>query len=665
MAIKDVLRAMGRRKVFTDEEKTETKLKRTLGLLDLTSIGVGSTLGAGVYVLSGQVGREQSGPAVILSFAIAAFSSILSGMCYAEFGARVPKSGSGYIYSYVTMGEFCALTIGWNLVLSYVVGTASVAKAWSTNLDALIGCQIRSFTVQYMPFIGSNLTEMYPDIFAAVIILLLCCLLAYGVEEVAFINKLFTMVNIIVIIFVTLAGFFVGGDRPFFENWTLNQTQVTDMVASQFSDNSTAAVSCRDINHTNHHAWEASNGFSLIESYEGTNISINVDQEYNASALEETGWPGAGGFLPYGFQGVISGTATCFYAFVGFDAIATTGEEAINPQRDIPYSIVLSLIVCCLAYLGVSASLTLMVPYFFLDKEAPLPSAFARNGLHWAKYLTGIGATCALTTSLLGAMFPMPRVIYAMAEDGILFRKLAQVSEKTKTPVIATAVSGALAAFLALIFKLDELVDFMSIGTLMAYTLVATSVMVLRYRVDSSADPVIDTSAESFSLMDFVKPRYKTPTDLSATSVAYSTSIIALVSILFSIASLFGSVKGMIICAVLLVVFSISIWLQPESKAFLNFKVPLIPFVPVVNVLVNVYLMVFLPWGIWVKLIFWLAAGYAIYFGYGWQHSSENPEYKKNLSGKSVEEMALVNGNGEAKENRTEAVLVSSESEKQ
>lgn len=375
--------------------------------------------------------------------------------------------------------------------------------------------------------------------------------------------------------------------------------------------------------------------------------------------------PGAGGFLPYGFQGVITGTATCFYAFVGFDAIATTGEEAINPQRDIPYSIVLSLIVCCIAYLGVSASLTLMVPYFFLDKEAPLPSAFARNGMDWAKYLTGIGATCALTTSLLGAMFPMPRVIYAMAEDGILFRKLAEVSEKTKTPVIATAVSGALAALLALVFKLDELVDFMSIGTLMAYTLVATSVMVLRYRVDTSTDPVIDTSAEYFSMMDFVKPRYKTPTDLSATSVAYSTSVIALVSILFSICSLFGSINGMIVCAVLIVIFTISIWLQPESKAFLNFKVPLIPFVPVVNVLVNVYLMVFLPWGIWVKLIFWLAAGYSIYFGYGWKHSSENPNYKKKISEKSQEEMALVNGNVEAKENRTEEVFVSSESEKQ
>ena len=423
--------AMMRRKVFSDEEKTETKLKRTLGLLDLTGIGVGSTLGAGVYVLSGEVGRENSGPAVILAFAIAAFSSILSGMCYAEFGARVPKAGSGYIYSYVTMGEFCALTIGWNLVLSYVVGTSSVAKAWSSNLDAMIGRKIRAWTVSNLPYMESDFLEDYPDAFAALIIVILAILMCYGVEEVALVNKVFTAVNIGVIIFVAISGF-VKAD---IQNWKQTEQDVRDKLLFE-STNGTAKVQCRgdayalfsslltidsDINQYNVDNYLAYGTLiGNLTEYPKTldtrdsdgNVTAVVtpnvsdvddspdfcDNECWKEKQETGGYPGKGGFLPYGFSGVIAGTATCFYAFVGFDAIATTGEEAINPQRNIPISIVLSLIVCCVAYLGISASLTLMVPYYLLDKQAPLPAAFSYVGIEWASYVVGIGATCALTT---------------------------------------------------------------------------------------------------------------------------------------------------------------------------------------------------------------------------------------------------------------------------
>jgi len=666
-SVQNFMRAITRRKTFTEEEKTETKLNRTLGLFDLTGIGVGSTLGAGVYVLSGEVARESSGPAVMLAFAIAAFSSILSGMCYAEFGARVPKAGSGYIYSYVTMGELCALTIGWNLVLSYVVGTSSVAKAWSANIDALINCKLRAWQVSFMPYMQSKYMEDYPDIFAAIIIIVLAALLAYGVQEVAFVNKVFTMVNILVIIFVTLAGFI----KADWNNWTLTQEDVNRMAFGN-DTNYKSGLQCLDVNHTNVASYYESNGQNLTISPEyldfvGKHDIVEGEQE---GEKDENEWPGKGGFLPYGFGGVIAGTATCFYAFVGFDAIATTGEEAINPQRNIPISIVLSLIVCCVAYLGVSTALTLMVPYFFLDKQAPLPAAFAYVGITWASYVVGIGATCALTTSLLGAMFPMPRVIYSMANDGILFRQLAAINSKTKTPLVATISSGLLAAFLAMIFDLKALVDFMSIGTLMAYTLVAASVMILRYRNDAKydeEDPLADTQ-ETLKLSDFYSPRYSMPTVLSTRVVTICSSALTVGCIGFSAVGVteeqhqFNTMAWVIwgFFTLIIVGCSLCIFMQPESSCPLDFKVPLIPFIPVVNVLVNIYLMVALPVSIWVKLLVWLAIGYAIYFFYGISHSSENPEIKAQLreeAFKEKEEMKLLeNGNDEGN-SRSDGVM--------
>jgi amino acid transporter len=494
----------------------------------------------------------------------------------------------------------------------------------------------------------SDFLEDYPDAFAALIIVILAILMCYGVEEVALVNKVFTAVNIGVIIFVAISGF-VKAD---IQNWKQTEQDVRDKLLFE-STNGTAKVQCRDINQYNVDNYLAYGTLiGNLTEYPKTldtrdsdgNVTAVVtpnvsdvddspdfcDNECWKEKQETGGYPGKGGFLPYGFSGVIAGTATCFYAFVGFDAIATTGEEAINPQRNIPISIVLSLIVCCVAYLGISASLTLMVPYYLLDKQAPLPAAFSYVGIEWASYVVGIGATCALTTSLLGAMFPMPRVIYAMAEDGILYRKLAEVHAKTQTPIVATVVSGTLAAVLALIFDLKELVDFMSIGTLMAYTLVAASVMILRYRAsdDDVQEPISDSP---LGLQDFYKPRSNSPNEISTKVVTINSTILTLACIAFSAVGVteeqhgFNNVAWAIlgISAFVILMCTLSIRAQPESSSVLDFKVPMIPFIPVVNILVNVYLMVALPWSIWLKLLVWLGAGYFIYFTYGMHHSTE------------------------------------------
>ncbi|XP_048201972.1 probable cationic amino acid transporter [Perognathus longimembris pacificus] len=634
-----------------------TKLAQVLTTVDLISLGVGSCVGTGMYVVSGLVAKEMAGPGVIVSFIIAAVASILSGVCYAEFGVRVPKTtGSAYTYSYVTVGEFVAFFIGWNLILEYLIGTAAGASALSSMFDSLANHTISGWmidTVGTLNGLGKG-EESYPDLLALVIAVIVTIIVALGVKNSVGFNNVLNVLNLAVWVFIMIAGlFFING-----KYWAEGQ------------------------------------------------------------------------FLPHGWSGVLQGAATCFYAFIGFDIIATTGEEAKNPNTSIPYAITASLVICLTAYVSVSMILTLMVPYYAIDTESPLMEMFVAHGFYAAKFVVAIGSVAGLTVSLLGSLFPMPRVIYAMAGDGLLFRFLAHVSSYTETPMVACIVSGFLAALLSLLVSLRDLIEMMSIGTLLAYTLVSVCVLLLRYQPESDIDGFVKflseehtkkkegiladcekdacspmSEGEEFSgsatntcgaknlpslgdnemligksdkstynvnhpnygtvdmttgieadeseniylikLKKLIGPRYYTmrirlglpgkmdrPTAATGRTVTICVLLLFILMFIFCSFIIFGSdyISGQSWWAILLVVLmvlliSILVFVilqQPENPKKLPYMAPCLPFVPAFAMLVNIYLMLKLSTITWIRFAVWCFVGMLIYFGYGiWNSTLE------------------------------------------
>ncbi|CAL7950767.1 unnamed protein product [Xylocopa violacea] len=572
----------------------ETRMKRCLSTFDITLLGVGHMVGAGIYVLTGTVAHNTAGPGVILSFLLAGVASLLAALCYAEFGARIPKAGSAYVYTYISVGELWAFVIGWNIILEHMIGAASVARAWSGYVDSLAGGSISNYTRHMMH--GYTMVEPLgniPDFLAAVLCLAYAMLLALGVKCSATVNSLLTIVNLGVMGLVIGLGFAYAK----FSNW-----------------------SCEN-----------------------------------------------GGFLPYHFSGVLAGAATCFYAFVGFDSIATSGEEARDPAYSIPRATLYSMAIVTIGYVMVSAALTLVVPHWSINPTAALPEAFSARGVYWAKYVISVGALCGMTTTLFGSLFSLPRTMYAMANDGLLFSFLGHISERTQVPVLNLAISGSVSALIALLFDLQHLVEFMSIGTFLAYTIVSASVIILRYRpekstptlsnagtpssltspptegADSNSDCTSVTSAE-FELLDLsegtgkLKPRYiwlasfvgncKPGDAVTGSVMIYTVGCISLCLLLILTSQTYFVPAWwdyfVLVNVVLLLIASLFvIAAHQQTPANGKFRVPMVPLVPALSILFNIGLMFHLSLLTWLRFLVWMIVGMLIYFLYGIHYSKE------------------------------------------
>ncbi|KAL2613636.1 hypothetical protein R1flu_025328 [Riccia fluitans] len=418
--------ALWRRKT-TEESRKVSQLARHLTVLQLVPLGVGGTIGAGVYVLVGTVAREQVGPALPFSFLIAGTTSAFSALCYAELASRCPSAGSAYHYAYTCVGEFVAWIIGWALILENTVGGSAVARGIAPNLALLLGG-----TGSLPAWLSRReIFGIMLDPCAGVLVLFVTLLLCLGIRESAGVQGVMTVVNISVLLFVVVAGGFVG----FKTGWQ--------------------------------------------------------------------GYHGSGGYFPFGFDGVVGGAGTLFFAFIGFDTVASVAEEVKNPKRDLPLGISLTLTICSVLYMLVSLVVVGIVPFQQIDPDTPMSSVFADNGMHWAMYIVTVGAVAALCTTLLGSLLPQPRILMSMARDGLLPRFFSRINKASRVPVNGTLATGFIASGMAFTMDVDLLAGMVSVGTLLAFTIVGVSILMLRYAPPLTHEPatILPTSSLSSDLI--------------------------------------------------------------------------------------------------------------------------------------------------------------------
>ncbi|HXU44189.1 MAG TPA: amino acid permease [Thermoanaerobaculia bacterium] len=424
--------------LLLDEMRSDNRLRRVLGPVQLTALGVGAIIGAGIFVATGAAAHNVAGPALMLSYVVAGITCIFAALCYAEFASMVPVAGSAYTYAYATLGELFAWIIGWDLVLEYAVGSATVATGWSAYLQSLLGTHALPLALRESPWRYDGTTGLFVstgslvNLPAVIIVALVTIILVKGIQESASFNAAMVGIKLAAVLFVIGVGlFFVKA-----ENW------------HPFAP----------------YGWTGINFF-------GKHIAGQTDPQ--GSPL-----------------GMLAGAAIIFFAYIGFDSVSTHTEEAKNPQRDVPIGIVTSLIVCTLLYIAVVAVLTGMVKYDQLDVNAPVSQAFQQRGIEWAKWIIAAAGVAGITSVLLVMMLSAPRVFLAMARDGLVSKSFfGNVHPRFKTPWLSTILIGSGVIFGAGFLPIDFLLRLTNIGTLFAFVIVCAAVLIMRKKYPNAERP--------------------------------------------------------------------------------------------------------------------------------------------------------------------------------
>lgn len=438
-------------KTLLAEMESDNRLRRVLGPVNLTALGIGAVIGAGIFVATGEAANTTAGPALMVSYMVAGVTCIFAALCYAEFASMAPVAGSAYTYAYTTMGELFAWIIGWDLVLEYAVGAATVANGWSSYFQKVLAkvdmvlhqwqllpenwtlnlpVTLRSAGVKFVEdpnsWLGGHFetTQSYVNLPAVIVVAIVTVVLVKGIRESASFNSVMVGIKVAAVLFVIGVGaFFVNP-----ENW------------KPFAP-------------------------------------------YGWTGMTFFGWTILGD-MPEGSTkpvGMLAGAALIFFAYIGFDSVSTHAEEAKRPQRDVPIGIIASLIICTVLYVGVVAVLTGMVKYSEIDKNAGVSEAFRQRGLGWAEFLIATAGVAGITSVLLVMMLSAPRVFLAMARDGLLPKQLfASVHPTFKTPWISTILVGLFVGTLAGVLPIDALLQLTNIGTLFAFVIVCAAVLIMR-----------------------------------------------------------------------------------------------------------------------------------------------------------------------------------------
>jgi basic amino acid/polyamine antiporter, APA family len=456
------------------EESRETgehSLKRTLGVVQLTALGVGAVIGAGIFVMAG-LGAHYAGPGLMLSFVLSGLGCAFAGLCYAEFAAMIPLAGSAYTYAYATLGEIFAWIIGWDLTLEYAMGASTVSSGWSNHFIELLNIfhlkiplwlaydhwtALRSAEAtiarQMAQASDASLvpgTQAFLDKVAAIVA-------AHPPELVERAHQLLNAPYIF--------GFEFGFNLPAL----LIALVITGILVIGIKESAQF------------------NALIVIAKVSVVLFVIGLGATYVNRNNWGTDWST---FAPFGFSGIGAGAAYIFFAYIGFDAVSTTAQEAKNPQRDLPIGIIASLLICTALYIAVAAVLTGMVPWRDINIEAPIARAFLDRGLVGPSHIITLGALAGLTSVMLVMLLGQTRVLYSMANDGLLPKRFfAAIHPRFRTPWKNTILVGLLAAVVGSVTPIDDIGKMVNIGTLLAFVIVCIAVLVLRRTNPSQSRP--------------------------------------------------------------------------------------------------------------------------------------------------------------------------------